>query len=151
MGMDINTVIAFGSDLDKLVTGTLRSSQSQPYQELTYNMAAQEPLVLGVIASPIYDDKSRVIGACILINDRTELERLRSELEANNRLVALGEMAAGLAWELSWVMAIWSRSGSVAIPFPPTASPPSSRRRKRRRLLSSGFCNLPGHCSLRRN
>ena len=100
VGMDINTVIAFGSDLDKLVTGTLRSSQSQPYQELTYNMAAQEPLVLGVIASPIYDDKSRVIGACILINDRTELERLRSELEANNRLVALGEMAAGLAHQL---------------------------------------------------
>jgi signal transduction histidine kinase len=100
VGADISTVIAAGTELDNLVAGTLTSCRSQAYQELPYDIADRESLVLGVMASPIYDDKSRVIGACIMLNDRTELERLRLELEANNRLVALGEMAGGLAHQL---------------------------------------------------
>ncbi len=57
-------------------------------------------LAFSVSISPLLDSQNRDIGLSILLNDRTEPERLREELELNRRMASLGEMSGGLAHQL---------------------------------------------------
>ena len=50
--------------------------------------------------SPIRDNEGNTVGISVLLNDLTELTDLRREVEEKGRLVALGEMAGGLAHQL---------------------------------------------------
>jgi PAS domain S-box-containing protein len=51
-------------------------------------------------AAPIRDERGALLGAAALVNDRTELERLRRSAVRNERLAAVGRLAAGLAHEI---------------------------------------------------
>ncbi|HZU99298.1 MAG TPA: ATP-binding protein [Planctomycetota bacterium] len=52
-------------------------------------------------AAPLKDPKSgEILGAAALVHDRTELERLRRAAARNERLAAIGRLAAGLAHEI---------------------------------------------------
>ncbi len=55
---------------------------------------------LGITTSLIHDDEHKVVGISILLTDLTEIKHLQAELESNQRLADLGEMAAGLAHQL---------------------------------------------------
>ena len=70
------------------------------YREYRHLFGRQSETVLGVSFSTIRDKKQRIVGYLVFINDLTELDRLRRELEGKNRLVALGEMASGLAHQM---------------------------------------------------
>ncbi len=83
---------ALSRDLD---CGKLRA-----YREMDFERESGAVLKLGVSISPISDHAQEAIGVSVLITDLTEIARLRSELEAKNRLAALGEMAGGLAHQL---------------------------------------------------
>ncbi|MFH1373180.1 MAG: ATP-binding protein [bacterium] len=93
---------ALGIDgqLAAAIRQTLSRGEKTGYQEIEYPAADKQNLVLGISVSVISDEGRRPIGASLLINDLTELRRLRTELETSNRLAALGEMAAGLAHQL---------------------------------------------------
>jgi len=79
---------------------TLVQGTGADYQEIDFTPKHGQKRVLGVSISAVYDDQRQPIGASMLINDLTELRRLRAELETKNRLAALGEMAGGLAHQL---------------------------------------------------
>jgi len=53
-----------------------------------------------VAASPVKDTQGTRIGTILLMEDITELKRLEEEAERNDRLRAMGEMAAGIAHEI---------------------------------------------------
>jgi len=55
---------------------------------------------LGITTSLIHDDEGQIVGISILLTDLTEIKRLQADLENNQRLADLGEMAAGLAHQL---------------------------------------------------
>lgn len=51
-------------------------------------------------AAPLKDPSGEILGAAALVHDRTELERLRRAAARNERLAAIGRLAAGLAHEI---------------------------------------------------
>ena len=64
-------------------------------------LAADGPgLRVRVAASPVKDTQGQRIGTMLLVEDITELKRLEEEAERNDRLRAMGEMAAGIAHEI---------------------------------------------------
>jgi len=55
---------------------------------------------IGFTLSPIRDDRGAVRGAAMIFRDLTPFERAGEQARLRERLVALGEMAAGLAHEI---------------------------------------------------
>ena len=55
---------------------------------------------VAVSSAPLTDAEGKRLGAVLVLRDRTEIERLREELSRNQRLAALGELAAGVAHEI---------------------------------------------------
>ena len=70
------------------------------YRELTVEQTDGTRTMLGMAVSAIRDHDDNEVGISVLINDLTELNRLREEVEAKHRLAAMGEMAGGLAHQL---------------------------------------------------
>ncbi len=69
-------------------------------KEIRVKSSQGHPMVLEIIASPLYDKAGASMGGLILIRDKTELDRLRTEMEANKRFAAIGRLAAGVAHEI---------------------------------------------------
>ena len=78
----------------------LESDANQSYREHDLEEPDGNILNLGVTVSSIRDYSSNRVGASVFFSDLTEIKSLREEVEARNRLVALGEMAGGLAHQL---------------------------------------------------
>ena len=55
---------------------------------------------IGFSTSPLWDESGRVIGAIGVMRDLTEIKQMEERLRRKDRLVALGEMAAGMAHEI---------------------------------------------------
>ncbi len=89
-----------GSELIAVIQQALSQEENVEYREIDFSSGLRRQLTHGVSVSVIRDNRQRPIGASLLINDLTELRRLRAELETKNRLAALGEMAGGLAHQL---------------------------------------------------
>jgi two-component system, NtrC family, sensor histidine kinase HydH len=71
-------------------------------QRRELNLAGQDgrssSLLLAALA--VVDAEQRHVGTMLLIQDLSEVKKLEEELKRNERLAALGEMAAGVAHEL---------------------------------------------------
>jgi PAS domain S-box-containing protein len=87
-------------DLKIAIKKSFSKNLNQPYKEYCCKDQYGIETFLGVIISTIYDEQKKSIGLSLIINDITELKRLQNELEKNERLAALGEMAGGLAHQL---------------------------------------------------
>ena len=108
--LKITTTDFTGRYIDQLFSGNpglldavrscLEKTAGRPYDEYEFVTADGQRLALGVGVSVIASDRQTQVGASVLINDLTELQSLRKELETRKRLAALGEMAAGLAHQL---------------------------------------------------
>jgi len=82
------------------VSRVLDCGKNQAYRETEFTTPAGRRLNLGVTISMIHDHRGAGLGASLLINDLTELSALRRQLESQDRLAALGEMAGGLAHQI---------------------------------------------------
>jgi PAS domain S-box-containing protein len=63
--------------------------------------ADDEKIPVSVSSSPLRDDKRDVIGCVIAVRDLREVVALRNRLVTSGRFAAVGELAAGIAHEIS--------------------------------------------------
>ncbi|MEN8190028.1 MAG: ATP-binding protein [Thermodesulfobacteriota bacterium] len=59
-----------------------------------------KPLILQLTALSVVDSKGDFAGRLLLIQDLSQVKRLQAEVRRNERMAALGKMAAGVAHEL---------------------------------------------------
>lgn len=55
---------------------------------------------IGISASPLLDERGLQLGVVVLFKDITQTERSEEQAQLKERLIALGQMAAGLAHEM---------------------------------------------------
>jgi signal transduction histidine kinase len=67
---------------------------------VTIRRADGEIALLGLRVSPFRGDGGEVLGRVVVFQDVTRLKRLEEQEARNRRLVAMGEMAAGIAHEI---------------------------------------------------
>lgn len=86
-------------EIPVLLGHALKSGKGLPYQEIRHNDGSTIRTI-GVHISFVRDTQQLPVGISILLNDLSELNELRSQVEKKNRLEALGEMSGGLAHQL---------------------------------------------------
>jgi len=86
--------------LNQVLAAALGEGVVSDYREFTLTTEEGVRRMLGMTVSLIQDHRQESVGVSLLINDLTELNLLREELETKHRLAALGEMAGGLAHQL---------------------------------------------------
>jgi PAS domain S-box-containing protein len=87
-------------EISQWISQALTEHQSGQYREVEFETIESNRISLGVSVSVVEDLSGACLGVSVLINDLTELQSLRDELEGQRRLAALGEMSAGLAHQL---------------------------------------------------
>ncbi|OPY90518.1 MAG: Sensor protein ZraS [Syntrophus sp. PtaU1.Bin208] len=77
-------------------------SPAQPIlgREMDCPIGEERTIPLEIIATRLQDDEGAFFGYAILFRDLTEVQRLKSEVERNRRLAAIGSLAAGVAHEI---------------------------------------------------
>lgn len=88
------------SPLPQLVGRLTETRDEAPAQELEWQSAEGPRLRVRITASPAHDNQGRRIGTVLVLQDVTQLKRLEEEANRNDRLRAMGEMAAGIAHEI---------------------------------------------------
>ncbi len=79
--------------------------------EKWFSTSCEDRIFLGIAASNLYDRAGNPLGFIFIFQDLTEIQALEQEVRLKERMVALGEMAAGMAHELRNPLA--AISGSV--------------------------------------
>ncbi len=69
-------------------------------REIRYRRAVGDEIPLGVSASPILTGDSLCNGAVVVLRDLREIKRLEEDVRRNERLAAIGRLAAGVAHEI---------------------------------------------------
>ena len=70
------------------------------HEEATHRRSDGSIVMVHVTLSPLFDRSGRYVGATSLIHDVTELMELQSRLVDQERMAALGQMAAAVAHEI---------------------------------------------------
>jgi len=81
------------------IVDTLQTSREHRGIEVDYPLAHRTPHVVAS-TSLLYDGRGQKLGVVAVIRDITEQFLLRKQVARTERLVAIGEMAAGIAHEL---------------------------------------------------
>jgi two-component system sensor histidine kinase PilS (NtrC family) len=68
--------------------------------EITYQHPAAGELDLGVSVTPLATGEAASVGYLVVFQDLTDVRRLEAEVRTNEKLAAVGEMAAQLAHEI---------------------------------------------------
>jgi two-component system, NtrC family, sensor histidine kinase AtoS len=108
-GESYREILPLKHPLRHLLDEVFSSGILPSYREETWGSTS-----VGITMSYVRDDAERRVGLWILLFDLAEVTALRSELESKNRLVALGEMAGGLAHQLRNSMGAISGYGTLA-------------------------------------
>ncbi len=99
-GRPCREVLATQPNLCDRLLGALRGGDCPGRAELTLESAAPGAATIGYSLVAIRDPEGRIRGAAIQFRDLTPIERRAAREQLRERLVALGEMAAGLAHEI---------------------------------------------------
>jgi PAS domain S-box-containing protein len=83
-----------------LVERLKESQKGNLIQDEELKNAEGRRIKVRVSASPVHDPSGAQLGTVLIIQDITELKQLEEEAERNDRLRAMGEMAAGIAHEI---------------------------------------------------
>jgi two-component system sensor histidine kinase PilS (NtrC family) len=102
----------FGLDREFLAALDERLLANRRFRfERYHDTPAGRRIFLGIAASNLHDRDGRPLGYIFIFQDLTEIHALEQEMRLKERMVALGEMAAGMAHELRNPLA--AMSGAV--------------------------------------
>src|SRR5436853_4850071 len=110
-----NIYAIFGDIEKQIETGleSIRSRSRLPRFDIGCNTADGRDIHLGFSVSPLVEESGRTPGYVLTFQDLTEVIELEREVRRQERLAALGKMAAGLAHEIRNPLA--SMRGSVQV------------------------------------
>lgn len=106
IGFDEETIInkrpevCLPPELAKMFSGNDQESQTERQTEVSLHLEREKYSTLQLASIVVLDDNGKFAGEVLLIRDLTTVKRLEKELQRNERLAALGKMAAGVAHEL---------------------------------------------------
>ena len=69
-------------------------------QETTLSVAGAKPLVVSLGGAAMCNEDGVLLGNVFVLRDITEMKRLQADAQRNDRLAALGHLAAGVAHEI---------------------------------------------------
>ncbi len=92
--------ICLPQQLAKMFSGNKMDGQTVRQTEIQLNFVSEKSRTLQLASMVVLDDDEGFAGEVLLIRDLTTVKRLEKELQRNERLAALGKMAAGVAHEL---------------------------------------------------
>ena len=100
IGFPYGQLFADCGPLIRDIEQALHEDEGWGYHEYADPTSDRVEISLGVTLTDIRDSDRKTTGLFLMINDLTEVSRLRHELESRKRLAALGEMAGGLAHQI---------------------------------------------------
>jgi len=101
LGRSCREVLAPHPTIARLLLETLDGRGSLSRAELILDRSDESPAAtVGFTLCPVRDTRGQLRGAAMLLRDLTPFERADEQGRLRERLVALGEMAAGLAHEI---------------------------------------------------
>jgi len=100
MNRPVAEILRAGPDMEHPVEVTLRTGTELTRHEFTGYRRDGSKLPMGITTSVIRDRHGRIEGVIASFADMTDLEHVRRELQQQDRLAAIGRLAAGLAHEI---------------------------------------------------
>lgn len=100
IGRPVQEVLRPGPGGECPVLTALRSERDFLSYEFQAMTAPGEAKLLGLTTSHVHNGHDRLTGVIASFTDLTEMDRMRQELQSQDRLAAVGELAAGLAHEI---------------------------------------------------
>ena len=100
IGKPVDQVLRVASGNECPVVTALRSRRDFMSYEFYVVTGTGEIKLLGLTTSQICDARRHLLGIIASFTDLTEIARMRQELQSQDRLAAVGELAAGLAHEV---------------------------------------------------
>lgn len=88
-----------GLDWDRLVA-RLAGEGRLPEREVVLTVPGGRPLTVSLGAAAVRNEDGVFLGNVFVLRDITEMKRLQAEAQRNDRLAALGHLAAGVAHEI---------------------------------------------------
>lgn len=69
-------------------------------REIRLKKDEKSEITLDAIVSPLFNREGKSLGTLLILRDKTELHLLKTQMEQNKRLAAIGRLAAGVAHEI---------------------------------------------------
>ena len=99
-GRHVDGIIRTESGTECPVTTALRTQSDFISYEFYAETGPHESKLLGLTTNRIMDSHAHLTGVIVSFTDLTEMARMRQELQQQDRLAVVGELAAGLAHEI---------------------------------------------------
>jgi two-component system sensor histidine kinase PilS (NtrC family) len=100
VGMPVQDVLQVTADEECPALTALRTGRDFTRYEIEVQTARGDRLLLGLTTSCMVRAHGHLSGVIVAFTDLTELSRMREEVQRQDRLAAVGELAAGLAHEI---------------------------------------------------
>lgn len=92
--------VCLPAELSQMFSGEVADGRVERQTEVHLSSAGEKIRILQLASMVVLDQGGGFAGEVLLIRDLTTVKRLEKELQRNERLAALGKMAAGVAHEL---------------------------------------------------
>jgi len=100
IGRPVQEILKMESGGECPVLTAIRSERDFTSYEFQAKVDSNKSKLLGLTTSRITDSRGQTTGIIASFTDLTEMDRMRSELQRQDRLAVVGELAAGLAHEI---------------------------------------------------
>jgi signal transduction histidine kinase len=92
--------IELPKDISRLIPPTLVGDTIARDEEIILRPAARDQAHLLVSCLPFASERNDLLGAVLVINDHTAIERLQNQVRQADRLASIGTLASGMAHEI---------------------------------------------------
>jgi PAS domain S-box-containing protein len=100
LGRSIESFYELNPELEKIFQFTILNNNSIENCEYVFKKGEKQSVILSMSSSSIFDDTGNITGVLFTVQDVTSARERHKYLQRVNRLISLGELAAGVAHEV---------------------------------------------------